>query len=114
MKKIVCPSCSYLISPKTNVFGYEQCVNCGYVFQEQSEPVEISSAIVEKYWNEAISPVATAIGRHSMEPDTLIIERCSKLKVEHNGIEIDFPLDDYILKSINTIEINGFKYVKEN
>lgn len=114
MKKIVCPNCSFFISPKTNILGYEQCVNCGYVFPEKPEPVEIPSAVIATEWNTEISPVATAIGRHNMEPDTLTIQRCSKLKVEHNGIEIEFPLDDYILKSINTIEINGFKYVKEN
>lgn len=114
MKKIVCPNCSFFISPKTNIVGYVQCGNCGYIFPEPPEPIEIPSTVIATGWSEDICPVATAIGRHSMEPDTLIIERCSKLKVEHNGIEIEFPLDSNILKSINTIEINGFKYVKEN
>ena len=94
------------------------CPKCGYghmdYIGDSPQQIEIPTTIMAKGWNEAIFPTATAIGKQNADPDTLIIERCSKLQVEHNGIEIEFPLDNNILKSIDTIEINGFKYVKEN
>ena len=93
------------------MFGYDKCGKCGYVFPGESEG---TATVTANGWNKDVFPTATAIGKYCSDPDTLIIQRCSKLKVEHNGIEIEFPFDNSILKSINTIEINGFKYVKEN
>ena len=50
----------------------------------------------------------------NLEPTTLEIKNCEKIKLHHKEIDIDFELPKKVLENIDTITINGIKYVKEN
>jgi hypothetical protein len=45
--------------------------------------------------------------------NTLTITNCNKIRLQHKETEIDFEFDTKKLENIDTIIINGFKYVKE-
>lgn len=45
--------------------------------------------------------------------NTLTITNCSKIRLQHKETEIDFEFDTKKLENIDTIIINGFKYIKE-
>lgn len=59
--------------------------------------------------------VGTAWGRFDPDlmPRTLQIDT-NLIKLRHKEIEIEFELEPDKLKNIDTIIINGYKYVKEN
>lgn len=48
-----------------------------------------------------------------IDADTLTITNCEKFKVQLREIDIEFELDADKLENIDTIIINGYKYVKE-
>jgi hypothetical protein len=56
--------------------------------------------------------VGKAIG--SLEPNTLTITNCEKFKVQLREIDVEFELEPDKLENIDTLIINGYKYVKEN
>lgn len=45
--------------------------------------------------------------------NTLTITNCNKIQLQHKETEIEFEFDTKKLENIDTIVINGFKYVKE-
>ena len=55
--------------------------------------------------------VGCAVGSTEVSPMTLHIE-ADLLKLSHKEFEIDFDLNPDKLKNIDTIIINGYKYIK--
>ena len=43
----------------------------------------------------------------------MTIANCEKFKVQLRELEVEFELDPYKLENIDTLIINGYKYVKE-
>ena len=57
-----------------------------------------------------------AVGQiNSEQPllNTLTITQCNSIRLQHKETEIDFEFDTKKLENIDTIIINGFKYIKE-
>ena len=52
-----------------------------------------------------------AVGSVDIEPCTLQIDT-NLIRLHHKELEIDFELDPKKLKSVDTIIINGYKYIK--
>ena len=46
-------------------------------------------------------------------PHTLTITNCEKFKVQLREIDVEFELNPDKLENVDTIIINGYKYVKE-
>ena len=57
------------------------------------------------------SSTGLAVGSVDVEPMTLHIDT-NLIKLSHKEFEIDFDLNPDKLKNIDTIIINGYKYVK--
>ena len=55
--------------------------------------------------------VGCAVGSADVESMTLHID-ANLIKLSHKEFEIDFELDPRRLENIDTIVINGYKYVK--
>jgi hypothetical protein len=53
-----------------------------------------------------------AVTKESM-PRTLTIVNCEKVKVQLRELDIEFELDPDKLDKIDTLIINGYKYIKE-
>lgn len=45
--------------------------------------------------------------------NTLTIEQCEKIKMHHKEMDIDFEFDTKKIENIDTIIINGYKFVRE-
>ena len=48
-----------------------------------------------------------------LEPTTLTITNCEKIKLHHKELDLDCELPIKVFESIDIITINGIKYVKE-
>lgn len=46
-------------------------------------------------------------------PNTLTITNCELIKMHHKELDIDFEFDTKKLENIDTIEINGHRFVRE-
>lgn len=49
----------------------------------------------------------------NLEPRTIVIGNCEKIKLHHKELDIDFEFPAKVFESIDTITINGVKYLKE-
>ena len=95
----ICPSCGGN-TVAVLADGSVMCENCHYVFA--------TSTIAFVNNCEAYS-----FGRIEPEAYTLYIDtKMIKFKQKDLELELEFPADK--LDKINTISINGYKYVKEN
>lgn len=52
-----------------------------------------------------------AVGSIDIEPNTIQIDT-NLIRLHHKELEIEFELDPKKLKNVDTIVINGYKYVK--
>jgi hypothetical protein len=48
-----------------------------------------------------------------LEPFTLEINNCKCIKLGHKELDIEFTLEPDKLKNVDTLIINGYKYIKE-
>lgn len=117
-----CPVCGGYVS--INALGHEMCENCRYVLPGSTTATELTKEYKE-YIKEMAQEIAaaplfidadkyafgTAVG--SLEPCTLTITNCEKFKVQLRELEVEFELDPDKLENIDTLIINGYKYVKE-
>jgi hypothetical protein len=95
------------------------CPECGYGYRiTTGDPPELT----EDYIKEMAKKITdtpfypcTAIGKviGSLEPQTLTITNCEKFRVQLREVDIEFELDPDKLENIDTLIINGYKYVKE-
>ena len=114
-----CPVCGgYVI---VNELGHEMCENCHYVLPGSTTATELTEECIEEmFQNITTTPffvdddkyaVYKVVG--SVEPCTMTIANCEKFKVQLRELEVEFELDPYKLENIDTLIINGYKYVKE-
>jgi hypothetical protein len=105
-----------------------ECPNCHYghmdyarglpkdFTQLSDEEVEMSKHIFE---GKTHIPCDNVWGVGTIKPtdptakNTLILERCEKIKMHHKEIDIDFEFDTSKLENIDTIIVNGHKFVRE-
>lgn len=96
------------------------CPECGYGYRiTTGDPPELT----EEYIKEMAKKIAatplyfsdTAVGKAigSLEPQTLTITNCEKFRVQLREIDVEFELEPDKLENIDTLIINGYKYVKE-
>lgn len=95
------------------------CPECGYGYSiTTGDPPELT----EEYIKEMVKKITdtpfypgTAVGKAigSLEPQTLTITNCEKFRVQLREVDIEFELDPDKLENIDTLIINGYKYVKE-
>lgn len=88
--------------------NWYECPNCHYGHMDYIGDPPVNNFIIpcDNVWG-----VGKAVG--SLEPNTLTIERCEKIKMHQKEIDIDFELDARKIENINTIIINGHKFVRE-
>lgn len=96
----VCPKCSY---------GY--CITTG-------DPPELTADYIKEMAEKITGtpfyiPSGEAIGIASVRPQTLTITNCEKFKVQLRELEVEFELEPDKLENIDTLIINGYKFVKE-
>ena len=96
------------------------CPECGYGYRVTTgDPPELTAEYIkemaEKIASTPFYVQGTAIGKAigSVEPQTLTITNCEKFKVQLREIDIEFELEPDKLENIDTLIINGYKYVKE-
>lgn len=119
--------CAYC-NTKMEPFGdgsWWSCPKCGYGYMDyigdlpkelSDEEVEVSKKIFEgklhipcdNVWGVGKIAVTDPIAQN-----TLTIERCEKIKMHHKEMDIDFEFDTKKIENINTIIINGHKFVRE-
>lgn len=95
------------------------CPECGYGYRiTTGDPPELT----EEYIKEMAKKITdnhfytgTAVGKAigSLEPHTLTITNCEKFKVQFRELDMEFELEPDKLENIDTLIINGYKYVKE-
>jgi ribosomal protein S27AE len=96
------------------------CPECGYGYRiTTGDPPELTEEYIKemakKITDTPFYVPGTAIGKAigSLEPQTLTITNCEKFKVQLREVDIEFELEPDKLENIDTIIINGYKYVKE-
>jgi DNA-directed RNA polymerase subunit M/transcription elongation factor TFIIS len=114
-----CPLCGDLL--RIEPFSqWWYCDRCGY--EKQAEQPELSSEDHEKIKellnSKSLSVMpesACCIGQaiSSLEPQTLTITNCEKITMHHRELDIDFELSPDRLENIDTLILNGYKYIKE-
>ena len=92
--------------------GWWVCPKCGYGHMDYvgDPPKDLYSI-----WTWKSDSTATAWGEldPKLNPQTLTITNCEKFKVHLREIDVEFELEPDKLENIDTIIINGHKYVKE-
>lgn len=99
----VCPSCHY--------------GQMDYTGDPPSDNIEINKKIFEDKLYipcDNVWGVGKTAVTDQMTQNTLTIERCEKIKMHHKEMDIDFEFDIKKIENINTIIINGHKFVREN
>ena len=95
------------------------CPKCSYGYRiTTGDPPELTMEYI-KEMTEKITRTPfyihsdEAIGIASAQPQTLTITNCEKFKVQLREIEVEFELEPDKLENIDTLIINGYKFVKE-
>lgn len=96
------------------------CPECGYGYRiTTGDPPELTEEYIKemakKITDTPFRVYGTAVGKAigSIEPQTLTITNCEKFKVHLKEIDVEFELEPDKLENIDTLIINGYKYVKE-
>jgi hypothetical protein len=95
------------------------CPKCGYGYRiTTGDPPELTEEYIKEMAKKiTVTPFysGTAVGKAigSLEPQTLTITNCEKFRVQLREVDIEFELDPDKLENIDTLIINGYKYVKE-
>lgn len=120
-----CDRCNIKLEP----FGdWWVCPKCGYGYKiTTGDPPELTEEYIKEIKEMAEKITSThfytrddnhafTVGKaiSSVEPQTLTITNCEKFKVQLREIDIEFELEPDKLENIDTLIINGYKYVKEN
>ena len=96
----ICPECNY-----------------GYKITTGDPPIELAEEYAEMAKKLIDTPLyipsGETIGIASVQPQTLTITNCEKFKVQLKEIDLEFELEPDKLENIDTLIINGHKYVKE-
>lgn len=114
-----CDNCNTKMTHNNN---WWECPNCHYGFMDLSvdipklsdEEAEMTKHIFESKLYipcNNVQSVGKAVG--SLEPQTLTITNCEKIKIHHKEMDIDFEFDTSKLENIDKIIINGYKFVRE-
>ena len=114
-----CDRCHTKLNP-LNDWWY--CPECGHSYRDYigdpisyDDIVEQLKKITDHSFYIKSDGTANAWGAldPKLNPQTLTITNCEKFKVQLKEIDIEFELDPDKLENIDTIVINGYKYVKE-
>ena len=118
-----CTNCNTKMEPLGDS-GWWSCPKCGYGYREfigdpkqfSDEDIEISKKIFEGKLHtpcDNVWGVGKILPNDLTEQNTLTITNCEKIKMHHKEIAIDFEFDIPKIENINTIIINGHKFVRE-
>ena len=103
-----CPVCGGYVVLLPN--GSEICEKCHYLLHGYIKEMAKKKKITGNPFYPGTA-VGKAIG--SDESQTLTITNCEKFKVQLREVDIEFELEPDKLENIDTLIINGYKYVKE-
>ena len=98
-----------------------ECPNCHYGYMDYIGDIpkdveDMSKSISDK---SLYIPSDNTWGVGTIKPNdltaqnTLTITKCEKIKMHQKEMDVDFEFDTKKLENIDTIVINGYKYVKE-
>lgn len=101
---LVCPVCGGKVR---HYFDFNVCEDCHYTLPD-------SNATNTVLYN--INNSGTGMAMASITPidsKTLYID-CDLIKLYHKELDIEFKLDKKKIEGIDIIEINGYRFVKQN
>ena len=104
-----CPLCNTRLEMAMGNNCWE-CPSCGYGYIDYigDPPKDNFFVPCDNAWG-----VGYAHGKGLMELDEFVITNCEKIKMHHKEMDIDFEFDTKKIENINTIIINGHKFVRE-
>lgn len=111
-----CERCNTKLEPLDDWLA---CPKCGYGYNiTTGDPPELTTEYIKELANKITDvsffiPSGEAVGLASVPPQTLTITNCEKFRVQLREVDIEFELDPDKLENIDTLIINGYKYVKE-
>ena len=98
------------------------CPECGYGYRiTTGDPLELTEEYIKEMAQKiAATPFFVTNDKQAadralgfLEPCTLLITNCEKFRVQLKEVDIEFELEPDKLENIDTLIINGYKYVKE-
>lgn len=107
-----CKVCGQTMARNTVGLYAWTCPKCGYHYELTTgdPPQDICTMCLpaDNSWG-----VSTIKSPDPLEPFTVEIGNCKCIKLGHKELDIEFELEPDKLENINTLIINGHKYVKE-
>lgn len=102
-----CPKCKTPLEGSMSSDWWE-CPNCHYRYMDYIGDLPQDNLFIpcDNIWG-----TGRAVGL--LEPFTLTIEKCEKIKMHHKEMDIDFEFDTKKIEGIDIIIINGHKFVRE-
>ena len=87
-----------------------ECPNCHYGCMDYIGDLPKDNLFIpcDNTWG-----VSTIKAPDPLEPFTVEISNCTKIKLGHKSLDIDFEFDAKKIENINTIIINGHKFVRD-
>ena len=103
-----CQNCNTKMEP----FGdkWLSCPKCGYGYMDYIGDTPKDNLFIpcDNAWG-----VGYAYGSLEPDPFTVEIGNCNKIKLGHKELDINFEFDAKKIENIDTIIINGHKFVRE-
>jgi hypothetical protein len=103
---LVCPVCGGKVR---HYFDFNVCEDCHYTLPDSNATQELLY-----YVKDCGSGIAHGrINPEDLIANTLTITNCELIKLHHKELDIEFEFDVEKIENINTIEINGHRFVRE-
>lgn len=86
------------------------CEGCTYnELKTENYPPSVTTEQIKKLWEDHFVNTGV-LGSWDIQPNTLQIN-CELIKITHRELDIEFELNTKKLENIDTIEINGHRFV---
>lgn len=111
-----CPLCNTPLKMEMGNHCWE-CPNCGYGYIDYIGDLPETKQFSDEVMLHIPCDNVWGVGKiSSVDPvalNTLTIERCEKIKLHQKEMDIDFEFDAKKLENIDTIIINGHKFIRD-
>lgn len=111
----LCENCNYVLSSS----AHKYCSRCNAILKQDGDWNSCSicgygyNTITGAFYEAIKEAPKQDIIVNSLSPSTLTITNCEKFKVQLKELDVEFELEPDKLANIDTLIINGYKYIKE-
>lgn len=106
---LICPICG---GGKVRCYSdYNLCEDCRYIVPDFYDTQEVVLYNIDNFVTNT-GVACRSVNSEDLMSKTLLID-CELIKFHHKELDIEFEFDTKKLKNIDTIEINGHRFVKE-